>query len=50
MSRPVQPCEWVLFGVNASKLDMSEQDFIDMCRKVVAHADRRVVPIRKVEM
>ena len=40
--------QWVCFAVNAAKADMSQADFIALCRKVSAHEDARVVPIRKV--
>jgi hypothetical protein len=40
--------QWVLFGVNSAKADMSLSDFIGMCRHVVDHQDAKVLPIRKV--
>jgi hypothetical protein len=40
---------WVAFGVNASKADLSLDEFVAMCRAVVEHADRKVVHLRKVE-
>ena len=41
--------QWVIFAVNAAKADMPQDDFVTICRKVVAHADNRVVRLRKVE-
>lgn len=40
--------QWVLQRVNEFKSDQSVDELIELCRKIVAHADGRVVPLRKV--
>ncbi len=42
--------QWVLKDVNGFKASASVDEFIAMCRAVVAHADKRVVHLRKVEV
>lgn len=35
---------WVLLRVNQCKWDMTHEEFVDMCRRVVREQDRREVP------
>lgn len=40
---------FVLYSVNSTKADLSLDEFIEMCRSVVNHADTKIVRLRKVE-
>lgn len=40
--------QWVLYPLNVAKAAHSVDEFVDLCRKVAAHTDGRVVALRKV--